>query len=258
VASEKLVAGKWLASTHAPGTLPEISVERDVAGELGVQLGDTVTWNVQGVRVPTVVTSLREVNWARFEPNFFVVFSPDALAGAPRTEVLLTRVDDDAARAALQRAVVQRYPNVSSIDLSLIERAVAGILDKVSLAIRFMALFSVATGVLVLLSAVAASRRQRLREGVLLRTLGATRAQIARILLSEYAALGALGSAVGVLLSIAGAWALVRFVFDAPFTVAVPALAVIAIGMMALTAAIGFWSSREAYRRTTVLALSDE
>ncbi|HEX6535293.1 MAG TPA: FtsX-like permease family protein [Gemmatimonadaceae bacterium] len=256
IASERVTAGRWLSAAHAAGELPEISVEKDVAGELGLQLGDTVTWDVQGVRIPTRVTSLREVTWARFEPNFFVVFSPDALRGAPYTEVLLTRVDDDAARAALQRGVVRRYSNVSSIDLSLIERAVQGILDKVSLAIRFMALFSVATGVLVLLSAVAASRRQRLREGVLLRTLGATRAQIARILLSEYAALGALGSAAGVLLSIAGAWALTRFVFETPFTLAVPALAVIAIGMMALTAAVGFWSSREVYRGTAAGALS--
>lgn len=255
IASEKLVAGRWFSARDTSGGLAPISMERDVATELGVQLGDTVTWDVQGVRIPTVVTSLREVTWARFEPNFFVIFAPHALAGAPRTFVLLTRGATAAARAELQRTVVERYPNVSSIDLSLIQDAVGRILDKISLAVRFMALFSVATGALVLLSAVAASRRQRLREGVLLKTLGATRAQIARIMLSEYVVLGVLGSATGLVLSAAGAWGLMHFVFEAPLTVPIAPLVVLAAAMVALTVSIGLWSSRDVFAETAMAAL---
>jgi putative ABC transport system permease protein len=257
VASEVLTAGHWLRPAPA-GALPEISVEQDLANDLGLVLGDTVTWDVQGVRIPTVVTSFRKVNWARFEPNFFVVFSPAALRDAPQTAVFLTRAPTPGARAAVQRAVVEDFPNVSSIDLAQIQQAIGSILDKISLAVRFLALFSVATGVLVLASAIAASRRQRLREGVLLKTLGATRAQIGRIMLSEYAVLGAMGSAAGALLAVGGAWALMRFVFDAPFTVAAVALLLIALGTMALTVAIGLWSSRDVFRETAMSALRDQ
>jgi putative ABC transport system permease protein len=118
-----------------------------------------------------------------------------------------------------------------------------------------MALFSIATGALVLLSAVAATRRQRLREAVLLKTLGATRRQVRDIMLAEYAVLGLLGSAVGLLLSLAGAWALVHFVFDIPFAPLAPPLILLAALMTLLTLSIGLWSSRDVFHATAIEAL---
>ena len=188
-------------------------------------LGDTITWDVQGVRVPTRVTSFREVNWTRFEPNFFVVFERRALAEAPKQYVILADVRGPTAVAALQRDVVARFPNVSSLDLTLIQQTVGRVLDKVTAAIRFMAGLSLALGIPVLFSAVSATRRERLREGVLLKVLGATTRQVGRIMLAEYLLLGALGSLVGVVLSVGGAWGLMHFVFKQPFVPAVlPAL----------------------------------
>jgi putative ABC transport system permease protein len=258
IGSERITAGSWGRTREQTAALPAISVEQDVAEELGVALGDTVTWDVQGVRIPTVVGSLREVNWARFEPNFFVLFPPSALAHAPQTFVLLTRVDGTGRAmrsAALQREAVDAYPNVSSIDLSVVQQTVSDILGKISVAVRFMALFSIATGALVLLSAVAATRRQRLREAVLLKTLGATRSQIRSIMLAEYAVLGLLGSAVGLLLSLAGAWALVHFVFEIPFAPLAPPLIILAALMTLLTLSIGLWSSRDVFSATPMAAL---
>lgn len=259
IGSERITAGEWDRTARSAGTgLPAISVEQDVAQELGLALGDTVSWDVQGVRIPTVVGSLREVNWARFEPNFFVLFPTPTLADAPQTFVLLTRVDGQesaAHSAALQRAAVDAYPNVSSIDLSMIQRTVSDILGKISMAVRFMALFSIATGALVLLSAVAATRRQRLREAVLLKTLGATRSQVRAIMLAEYAVLGLLGSAVGLVLSLGGAWALVHFVFDIPFAPLAPPLILLAGVMTLLTLSIGLWSSRDVFAATPMEAL---
>lgn len=259
IGSERVTAGDWESTARRSSTgLPAVSFEQDVAQELGIALGDTVTWDVQGVRIPTVVGSFREVNWARFEPNFFVLFPSPALADAPQTFVLLTRVADSASAArsaALQRAAVDAYPNVSSIDLSMVQRTVADILGKISVAVRFMALFSIATGALVLLSAVAATRRQRLREAVLLKTLGATRRQVRDIMLAEYAVLGLLGSAVGLLLSLAGAWALVHFVFDIPFAPLAPPLILLAALMTLLTLSIGLWSSRDVFHATAIEAL---
>jgi len=256
--SEKIVAGKWWTSDgpDADGAF-EISLEQSLAEELGVVVGDTITWDVQGVRIRTRITSLREVQWARFEPNFFVVFQPAALREAPQSYVLLTRVNDDASRARLQRDAVQRFPNVSTIDLSLIQDAVARILDRVSLAVRFMALFSVVTGVLVLVSAVAASRRQRVRESVLLKTLGATRAQIVRMLFTEYALLGAIGSAAGILLAVGGGWAAMHFIFKTPFTVAPLALAIVAATTMVLTIVTGLFAARDVFAATPMAALRE-
>jgi putative ABC transport system permease protein len=258
IGSERVTAGSWRGTARDPSEIAPVSFEQDVAEELGLTLGDTVTWNVQGVRIPTVVTSLREVNWARFEPNFFVLFPPATLADAPQTFVLLTRVDGlqgATRRASLQRTAVDSYPNVSSIDLSMIQQTVADILGKISVAVRFMALFSIATGALVLLSAVAATRRQRLREAVLLKTLGATRVQVRRIMLAEYAVLGLLGSSVGLVLSLGGAWGLVHFVFEIPFAPLAPPLLILAALMTLLTLSIGLWSSRDVFAATPMAAL---
>jgi putative ABC transport system permease protein len=259
VASEKVTAGRWLgAGSRSPGdTLPQVSMEQDVAKELGLRVGDVVTWDVQGVRVPTRVGSFREVNWARFEPNFFAVFSPAALEAAPKQFVILAEVDGSNAIARLQREVVRRHPNVSSIDLSLILRTLSGILDRVRVAVRFMAVFSLVMGLPVLFTAVAATRRERVREGVLLKTLGATRGQIGRIMLAEYSLLGFLGALTGMVLSFGGAWALMRYVFEGPFAPAWgPALAIAAL-MVALTLAIGLLTGRDVFRETPMAALRE-
>ena len=189
-----------------------VSLERDVAAELKVGIGDSITWNVQGVMVPTRVAVIREVEWARFEPNFFAVFPPAALANAPHSLVLLTRADDAGPRARLQRAVAERFTNVTSYDVALLQRTIERIFSRVALAIRFMAALSLATGALVLLGAVAAGRLQRIREGALLKTLGATRRQLTRILLVEYLALGLLAGLVGIGLAIGGGWAMTHWV----------------------------------------------
>jgi len=255
--SEKIVAGRWFGGAPLDSGLSEVSVERSVAEELNVKVGDRIDWDVQGVRVTTRVTSLREVNWARFEPNFFMIFPSAALTAAPKTYVILSHETDATRRARLEREVVDHYPNVSSIDLSTVQETVTRILRRVAVAVRFMAMFSVVTGALVLFSAVAASRRQRIREGVLLKTLGATRAQVRRIMLAEYGVLGLLGSLAGMVLSIGGAWALMRWVFEAPFRVATLPLLAIAVAMMALTIAIGAVGGREVFAATPVRALSE-
>ena len=257
VASEKLVGGKWFPGGADTAGIPGISVERDLANELGIILGDTVVWDVQGVLVPTRLTSLRQVSWARFEPNFFVLFEPRALRDAPKTYVMLARVPDDALRARIQRRVVEQFPNVSSLDLTAIQNAVERILSRISLAIRFMALFSVATGILVLVSAIAASRRQRLREGVLLKTLGATRAQVGRIMVAEYAVLGTLGALAGILLSVGGAWAVMHYIFEGPFVPTVLPLATLAAGLVAITVAVGLSGSRDVFAATPMAALQE-
>jgi putative ABC transport system permease protein len=257
--SESIVAGKWFSdkALKSGQDTGEVSLEDGIASELNVKMGDVITWNVQGVDIPTRITSLRKVVWTRFEPNFFAVFAPPVLEAAPKQYVLLAQVPDPTAVTTLQRRVVNRFPNVSSIDLTAIKRTIDRIVARVSLAIRFMALFSLAVAIPVLFSAVSATRRARIREGVLLKTLGATRGQIARILLAEYSLLGILGGFTGMLLSIAGGWAIVRYLFKMPFGLPFYPVLLIAIVIVALTLLIGLLAGRDVFRETPIVALRD-
>jgi putative ABC transport system permease protein len=255
-ASEHLAAGRWFGPPRRD-SLGEVSLDNDVAGELGVQLGDTIVWNVQGVQIPTLVTSLREVKWQSFSPNFFAVFDPHSLAAAPKQYAILARTPNVTATAHVQRDVVARYPSVSSLDLSLIQQTVKSVLGKVTMAVRFLALISLALAIPVLFSAVAATRRERLREGVLLKTLGATRRQIGRIMLAEYALLGGLGALTGVILSTLAGWAVVHWIFRQAFTPAVVPAAIVAGAMIALAVAIGLLTGRDVFAETPMAALRE-
>jgi putative ABC transport system permease protein len=252
-ASERVVAGEWWQPGawrgRTGGEPVPIALAADLARELRVGVGDEVVWDVQGVSVSTRVACLREIEWARFEPNFFVVFPEGPLDEAPQSLVVLARVEGASRRARLQRELVEAHPNVSSLDLAQVQRAIEGVLDKVVLAVRFMALFSLAAGTVVLAGAVASTRYQRVREGALLRTLGATRAQLLRILVAEYAVLGALAAAAALVLSSAAGWALVRLVFGGTFGLPWPSLLALLLAVVGLTVAVGLALSTEAWRR---------
>jgi putative ABC transport system permease protein len=257
VETEIVTAGDWFGAASPGDSIFEFSFEQDIAKDLKLSLGDTVTWDVQGVAVRARITSLREVDWGRFQPNFFAVFQPAAIDAAPKQFVLVAAAPSDTAVALLQRDAVRAYPNVSSIDLSLIRRTIQQILDRVTLTVRFLALFSLAMGIPVLFSAVAATRRDRLREGVLLKTLGATKRQIGWILLAEYAVLGLLGSLSGMVLAIGGSWALVTFVFKGTFAPALlPALG-IATTIVLMAVGIGLLTGRDVFRETPMAALRE-
>lgn len=255
--SERVVAGRFHTGGSAAPSLPRVSLDVGVARDLRVEVGDTLTWDVQGRPLRSVITSLREVDWTRFEPNFYAVFESRALAGAPQQFVLLADVPGSANVARLQREAVLRFPNVASLDLTLVQQTVSRILGKVATALRFMAALALALALPVLFSAVSATRRERLREAVLLKVLGGTREQVRRILLTEYFLLGTIGSLTGVLLSTGAGWALLHFVFHQPFVPApVPAVLVtLAMALMAVT--IGWVTGRDVFRETPMAALRE-
>ena len=256
--SEKVVKGRFPTRPSEAPQLPEVSLDESIAKNLHVGLQDTITWDVQGVRVQTRITSLREVNWSRFEPNFFVVFETRALIKAPKQFAILADVrGQPGAVARLQRDVVTGFPNVASLDLTLVQETITRVLDKVTTAIRFMAGLSLALGIPVLFSAVSATRRERLREGVLLKVLGATRRQVGRVMLAEYLLLGALGSIAGVILSVGGAWGLMHFVFKQPFTPALLPATLVALLMIVIAVSIGLLTGREVFRETPMAALRE-
>jgi putative ABC transport system permease protein len=259
--TEKLVAGQWWGpSVNHPdsGKAALVSLDSDIATELAVKLGDEMVWDVQGTEIRTKVANLREVDWGRFDTNFFVVFQGGVLEGAPQMFVTLVRADSAAVRGALQRRVAERFPNVTAIDLSQVQQALDGILNKGALIVRFLALFSLVTGTIVLIGAVSASRLQRIREAVLLKTLGATRAQVLRILVAEYVALGVMAALASVVLASAAGWALAKWLFKAPFSLPAVELGGLTLLLISLTLAVGLWNSAEILKRAPLAVLREE
>ncbi|WP_211660265.1 ABC transporter permease [Pedobacter nototheniae] len=215
-AAEKITAGSWIGKAETGKTI-YISLDQIFADRIHVKLKDTILFNVQGMMIPTVVGSLREVNWSRLQTNFRVVFPTGVLEDAPQFYVLMTRIPSAEVSAQFQAAVVQDFPNVSVIDLDLILKLLDELLGKIGFVIRFMAGFSMATGWIVLISAVLTSKNQRTKESILLRTMGASRKQILTITAIEYFFLGFFASAAGLILALGSSWVLAKFLFDVVF-----------------------------------------
>ncbi len=255
ISSEKLKSG---TPPRLVNGIPYISVDGDYFGRVKLKLGDTLTFNVQGAPMQTIVGGTREVDWNRVQTNFLVVFPAGVLEQAPQIHVIMTHVNDNRQSATFQRALVTQYPNVSAIDLGLILKTLDDILAKISFVIRFMALFSIITGLLVLAASVIISRYQRIRESVLLRTLGASRNQILQITFIEYALLGLLAALAGIVLALVATYALAVLVFEAPFAPALGPLLAIGGIVTLLTAIIGVFNSRDVLVRPPLEVLRAE
>ena len=193
----RLVAGAWWPADGAGAA--QVSVEQDYAGRLGIKLGDTLTYDVAGEAVSARVTSLREVRWDSFQPNFFVVFSPGVLEGV--TGTLITSVHVDPGQRPLLVDLVRRFPEVTIIDLDALLTQVRGVMDKAAVAVQYVFLFTLAAGLMVLLAAVQATRDERRYESAMLRTLGASRTVVFKGVAAEFVSLGLLSG----LLAAAGA-----------------------------------------------------
>ncbi len=242
--AERVTAGAFVGRVP-DGTSPvPVSVEEGIAKDLGLKLGSRLEFDVQGVTVACTVSSLRTVEWRQVRPNFFVVFPAGALEAAPAMHILATRTPGPRATAQLQRALFRAHPNVSSIDIGLVLETLDTILSRIGWAIRVMTLFTVATGLVVLTGAIVSGRGQRVRECVLLRTLGASRGVVRRVLLAEYATLGLLAATVGLVLAVISGWALSHWVFETEFRVSWREVAVAFLIVPVLTVTLGLLSSR--------------
>ncbi len=213
--TEEVVAGKFATRRVDPGGVVPLSLEEKIARDLKVEIGDEITMDVQGILIRTKVTSIRKVDWSRFNLNFFMVFPPGVLEEAPGFNVVTTRTPTAETSGELQRELAGRYANVTAIDLTQILKAVRDILEKISTVITVLAGFTVLAGLPILIGTMLNGRDVRLKESVLLRTLGASSKQVRMILLVEYAALGMLSALTGVLLAVAANAALAVFVFKA-------------------------------------------
>jgi putative ABC transport system permease protein len=258
VSSEQLLDGEWIKTASPNDEFIPISIEKGIADELQVGIGQKIVFDIQGIPMKTRVANLRKVDWRRVQANFFVVFPRGVLEEAPGFFIITTRVADAAQSSAMQRSLVKKFPNVSSIDFTLVLRVVEGIVSKISFAIRFMALFTVFTGVILLITAVLNSRFQRLRENILLRTLGASSGQLLKIQIIEFFLLGLCASVTGIALAVGAQWLLTTFVFKTGFSVPFTHLLIAIALNSTLTIVIGLLASRVVLNRPPLEVLRAE
>ena len=192
-AGSRLVAGKWWARDYQGP--PLVSFDAQLAHGMGLGIGDTLTVNVLGREVTAEIANLRSIDWTSLGINFAMVFSPGTFAGAPETDIAIARVPS-ARETALETAVTDRFPNVSAIPVKDALQAVSQIVAAVAGALRATAAIALGAAALVLAGALAASRRQRLYEAVVLKVLGATRRDLTAAFLLEYGLLAALAALI--------------------------------------------------------------
>jgi putative ABC transport system permease protein len=235
-----------------------ISVSDRVSEALQIKPGAEMTFNVQGAIKNAVVSDIRKVNFNKVQTNFFVVFPNGILEQAPQFHVVVTRTENTKQAAEFQKNVVQQFPSISAIDLTQILQTVDTVLGKVSFVIRFMALFSILTGLIVLISSISLSKYQRMQESVLLRTLGASRRQILSINAIEYFMLGVLATATGIILSAGSAFLLSKFLFKIPFSPDWTPTLLVFIAIVSLTLIIGLFNTRTVVNHPPLEVLRNE
>ncbi|MBZ9729380.1 ABC transporter permease [Salegentibacter sp. JZCK2] len=257
IASENIESGSWTAEGADIKPVP-VSISDNFAEDAKVDVGDELTFNVQGVLLDAVVGSVRTVDWSRMQLNFSLVFPEGVLEEAPQFHVLTTKVPGEEKSAALQQELVKKFPNVSIIDLRQVLNVIEMLLGRISWIINFMAFFSILTGIIVLLGAIRTSKYQRIRESVLLRTLGAKGKQILNITALEYIYLGVLGGLSGVLLSLISSQLLAWLVFESPFTPSLIPFLVVFPGIVLLVLIIGLSNSLSVIRKPPLEVLRKE
>lgn len=254
-AGNRIVAGRWWTGT--PRT-PELSVEKRFADRLGWTVGDRIGFDVAGQPFEARITSLRDVDWESFRPNFFVVASPHALDGYAASWITAVRVP--ASQPRFTARIVDRFPNLTVIDIDAVLAQVRATGDQVSTVVQVVSWFSLAAGVLVLMAAVTASQDERLLEGGVMRVLGASRGQLRLAQASEFVAIGLLSGLVAAVAASVLSGIVATRVFDLPWRFdPKPAIVGAAVGALAALLA-GLWATRrvlDAPPSTTLRELQD-
>lgn len=182
-----LVKGQWWSPSSQTN---EVSVEVDFAGEMGLELGDVLTFDVAGETLTVTVTSFRTVEWDSFRPNFFMVMNPQALRDRPGTWINSVYLEQDQQSATID--LMREFPTVTVIDLDAILGQVRGVMDRAAFAVQAVFVFTLLAGLAVLWAAVQATRDERAFESAMLRSMGASRKRVMAGIATEFLAIGLL------------------------------------------------------------------
>jgi putative ABC transport system permease protein len=240
----KMVAGRW-----TPEEQDAISVEEGLAANLGLKLGDVLSFEVGGVQTVSKITSLRKVDWGSMRANFFAMYPVSKLPKVPATYMTAFKAPS---AAHFDNALVRSFPNITSVDMSSTIAQVQRVLDQVIGAVEFLFGFALAAGLVVLFAAVSATREERAREFAIMRALGARSSLLRQVQRAELAAVGLLAGFLASVLATLVGWALARFVFEFEWNASLWVLLWGALSGAALALLAGWWGLREVLRRPVV------
>ncbi len=251
----RLVAGQWWPADYQGP--PLVSFDAGLARGWGVGIGDVIRVNVLGRDIDLRIASLRDIAWRTMSLNFVMVASPGLLEHAPHTHIATLRAEPSA-QAGLLNAVTDAFPNVSAIRVADVLTAVADLLGQVGTALGVTGSVALASGALVLAGAVASGQRRRVREAVILKTLGASRAQIRAAWLTEFGLLGLVAGLLAASVGTLASWAVMRFVLRTEWAFLPGTLAATVAGSLALMLAIGYAGTAAALRAKAAPLLRNE
>ncbi|WP_042416696.1 ABC transporter permease [Comamonas aquatica] len=242
-----VTAGQWVA-----GEADGASVEDGIAQTLGLHLGDTLVFDIGGVRHSARLTSLRKVDWGSMRANFFIMFPVASVPDVPTTYMAAYRAP---AQAGFDNALLRQFPNITNVDLDSTIAQVQRVLDQVIRAVEFLFAFTLAAGLVVLFAAVTATREERAREYAIMRALGAQSRLLRQVQRAELAGVGLLAGFLASCVAMLVGWALARWVFEFAWTAVwwVPLAGALAGATLALGA--GWWGLREVLQRPVMHSL---
>jgi putative ABC transport system permease protein len=251
----RLVAGEWWPADYAGP--PLVSLDATLARGWGVKLGDTIRVNVLGRDIDLRVASLRDIAWRTLGINFSLLASPGLLERAPHTHIATVRAAPEA-QAGLLRRVTDALPNVSGIRVADVLGAISDLLGQIGAALTATGSLTLASGALVLAGAVAAGQRARIREAVILKTLGATRGQIRAAWMVEFGILGATAGMIAALVGTLASWGVVRFVMRSDWVFLPGTLAATVLSCVILMLLFGYAGTAAALRAKAAPLLRNE
>ena len=255
----KVVEGDWWPADHAGE--PLVSFDAGIGKELGLAIGDTITVNVLGRNVTARIANFREVNWASLAINFVMVFSPNALAGAPHNWLATIRLPDGAAldqEVAVSRAVGQALPSATIIRVKDAIEAFGSVFEKIMLAVRAAGGVTLLAGALVIAGALATGHRRRIMQAVVLKVVGATQWRVVKVHLLEYLMLSALAASVAIGVGVLAAWVAATYVLDMQLVISGTAILQIVLFAVGLVLAFGAIGTRQVLKARTVTYLRSE
>ena len=232
-----IVAGDWWAADYAGP--PQISFDAQLAEGMNLTVGDTLGFNIMGRPITATIANLREIDWSGMGMNFSVIFAPGTLENAPHAHLATVRVDE-ANEAGVDRAVARDYPNVTSVRVRDVLATVNVLLKQINQAVSGAASAALIAGVVVLAGAMAAGYSERVRDAVILKVLGARRADIARVYLIEYALMGLITAMIAMALGTLAAWLVITRIMEARWSLHPEILVATAAAGLAVTVAFGF------------------
>jgi len=243
----EIVAGRWISQEEG-----SVSVEAGIAETLGLQMGDRMLFDIAGVKIESKITSLRKVDWGSMRANFFVMYPVSKMPGVPATFMGAFKAPDT---PGFDNALVHRFPNITSVNMTATIAQIQGVLDQVISAVEFLFAFTLAAGLVVLFAAVTATREERAKEFAIMRAVGAKSSLLRQVQRTELIGVGLLAGFLASIVATLVGWALARYVFDFKWVVSlwVPLFGSLSGAVLALAA--GWWGLREVLRRPVVETL---